>query len=364
MKKRLLCILSSLNTGGAETFMMKVFRALPKDYKIDFVVSSESGFYEKEVIDLGGKIFRIPLRTKHPLKTIISIYKIVKGNNYSSVLKLCDTPIGVFDLIPAKLAGAKKICVRSCNANSNESGIRKTVNKLIRPLFNRITNVKIAPSILAAEYTFGKRTVSKGKVVFLHNAVDLNYYKYDEVERKRLRKQLGIADDITVIGHIGRFNYQKNHDFIIRLFDAYQKKHSNTKLLLVGEGELVEIIKRQVDALSLNNCVSFLGVRSDVPAMLSAFDVLLLPSFYEGMPNVVIEAQAVGLPCVISDTITREANITGMVHYLSLNDDMQNWVEIINKLAGVRINNTTDDFVRSGYVIDSVVDDFIKLVYV
>ena len=117
--KRLLCIVSSLDTGGAETFMMKIFRGLPAEYKLDFIVSTDTGFYEKEVLSLGGKIYRIPLRTEHPIKTFNAIKKIVKDNNYQYVLKLCDTPIGFFDLLAAKMGGANKICVRSCNANSN-----------------------------------------------------------------------------------------------------------------------------------------------------------------------------------------------------------------------------------------------------
>ncbi len=363
MTKRLLCILSSLDTGGAETFMMKIFRTMPQDYKIDFVVSADTGFYEKEVIDLGGKIFRIPLRTKHPFKTCFSIYNIVKKNNYSSVLKLCDTPIGIFDLIPAKFAGTHKICVRSCNANSNEKIIRRVINSILRPLFNSIINIKIAPSILAAEYTFGKKAVSRGEVLYLHNAVDLNYYRYDSIERKRIRNQLGIDDDVIVIGHVGRFNFQKNHDFIIKVFDAYTNKHSNSKLLLIGEGELLNLIKSQVDSLSLTTNVSFLGVRSDIPSLLSAFDILLLPSFYEGMPNVVIEAQATGLPCVISDSITREADITGLVHYVSLDDDLNVWVDTIDDNVGIRNTETYNCFVQNGYQIDDVVNMFLSVAF-
>lgn len=107
--KRVLCIVSSLDTGGAETFMMKIFRSLPKNYKLDFIVSTSSGYYEEEVKELGGKIFRIPLRTEHPFKTFKEIKRVVKNNNYEIVLKLCDTPIGIFDILASKMGGAKKI---------------------------------------------------------------------------------------------------------------------------------------------------------------------------------------------------------------------------------------------------------------
>lgn len=193
--KRTLCISSSLDVGGAETLMMKIFKKLPEDYKIDFVTSKDNGFYEKEVIELGGKIYRIPLRTKHPLKSFMELKKIVKKNKYESVLKLCDTSIGGIDLLAAKLGGASKLCVRSCNANSTSSKIRKVLHFMCRPFLNFISDVKIAPSELAANYTFGKRCVEKGKVNFLHNAVDLDYYKFCNEDRKKIRKEFNIDED-------------------------------------------------------------------------------------------------------------------------------------------------------------------------
>ena len=193
--KRLLCIVSSLDVGGAETFMMKIFRKLPKDYKIDFVTSKDNGFYEKEVIELGGKIYRITLRTKHPIKSFMELKKIVKDNKYKSVLKLCDTSIGSLDLLAAKLGGASRLCVRSCNANSTSSKIKKVVHFIGRPFLNFISDAKIAPSELAANYTFGKRCVKNCQVSFLNNAVDLEYYKFSNEGRKKIRNEFNIDED-------------------------------------------------------------------------------------------------------------------------------------------------------------------------
>lgn len=337
--KRLLCILSSLDAGGAETFMMKIFRSLPEDYKIDFIVSAKSGFYEKEVIDLGGRIFRVPLRTKHPIKTFKAIYDVVKQNHYTHILKLCDTPIGLYDLLAAKLGGAKVLCVRSCNAGSFNSKLGRLVNDLLRPLLNFITDVKIAPSRLAAEFTFGKAEVEAGKVKFIHNGVDLDVYKYDEENRRKVRREFGIVDEQFVVGHIGRFNQQKNHKFLIEVFAEVLKQKPNALLMLVGDGEKKSEIKEQIKSFGIEESVIFTGIRSDVPALLSAMDVFVFPSFYEGMPNTVIEAQATGLPCVIADTITEEAGITSIVKRLSLLKDKTVWREKALFLINIKDNN-------------------------
>ena len=364
--KRLLCILSSLDAGGAETFMMKIFRSLPEDYKLDFIVSAKSGFYEKEVIKLGGRIFRVPLRTKQPIKTFKAIYDVVKNNNYTHVLKLCDTSIGVYDLLAAKMGGARVLCVRSCNAGSSNSKLGILVNDFLRPLLNFITDVKIAPSRLAAEFTFGKAEVEAGRVKFIHNGVDLHVYKYDEDNRRKIRREFSIADEQLVIGHIGRFNQQKNHKFLIEVFAEVLKQEPNALLMLVGDGEKKSEVKEQINALGIEESVIFTGIRSDVPSLLSAMDVFVFPSFYEGMPNTVIEAQATGLPCVIADTITEEAEVTDCVHFKSLNQSAEEWVE---KILESDNNNTVDRYLYSkvmknrGYDINDVVKMFEKITF-
>ena len=364
--KRLLCILSSLDAGGAETFMMKIFRSLPDEYKIDFVVSADSGFYEKEVMELGGRIYRVPLRTEHPLATFKAIYDAVKKNKYTHVLKLCDTPIGIYDLLAAKLGGAKVLCVRSCNAGTSTSKLGKMVNDFLRPFFNYITDVKIAPSRLAAEFTFGKSEVEKGNVNFIHNGVDLDVYRYSKEDRLRIRKEFNLSDDQLVVGHIGRFNQQKNHKFLIEVFAELLKKVPDTILMLVGKGEKRAEIEQQIAELGISKSVIFTGVRSDVPALLSAMDIFVFPSLYEGMPNTVIEAQATGLPCVIADTITREAEITDLVHYKSLQYGDGEWAEDVLAYCNECNKNRelySEKLKAAGYDIDACTKKFIEIIF-
>lgn len=324
--KRILCVLASLNMGGAETFMMKIFRNLQTDKKIDFIVSAEEGYYEKEILELGGKIYRIPLRTQHPVRAFMDLKKIVQDNHYDTVLKLCETPIGVIDLIAAKLGGAHNLCVRSCNANAEEVRIKRMVDAILRPLLNTVATVKIAPSDLAAEFTFGAKAVQRGEVVFLHNALDLKQFTFSQQDRERIRAKLGVENKL-VIGHVGRFNQQKNHKFILKVFAELKKLAPNAVLLLVGKGELEAEIRSQIQNLGLEDSVRLLGVRDDVPKLLCAMDAFLFPSFYEGMPNTVIEAQTTGLPCVISDTITAEAAVTPLVQMLPLELSAAEWAQ-------------------------------------
>lgn len=361
--KRVLCIVSSLDTGGAETMMMKLFRTFSKEYKMDFIVSSLTGYYEKEVLSLGGRIYRVPLRTKHPIKTFLAIERVVQKNHYNTVLKLCDTPKGYFDLLAARCGGAKRLCVRSCNASATMGKLENILCNMIRPLFNKIATQKIAPSLLAAEFTFGKKEVDKGNVYLLHNGIDLNIFQYNDEGRKKIRKELDISEEDFVVGHIGRFNKQKNHLFLIEVFEVLKKENPKAKLLLVGDGELKTEIIQCLERKGLTDCTILTGIRSDIPNLLSSMDLFLFPSLYEGMPNTVIEAQAVGLPCVISDTITKDADVTGLVKYVSLEEPKEKWVEKCLDSKRKSTSVIKKQMMDSGYDITSVANQFLDIIF-
>ena len=361
--KRILCIISSLDAGGAETFLMKLYRtAAPDAYQFDFVVSKEDGYYTQEVLHRGGKIYFVPIRTKYLRKALYLIRKIVKDNGYDYVLKLTDSPLGVVDLLAAKAGGAKVLTVRSCNALSGRSFLGKVIDFFLRPILNCVANVKIAPSDLAAKYTFGEKQYLRGNVHLLNNGVDLSVFRYDAIARERIRQELSLENKL-VIGHIGRFNQQKNHSFLLEVFAQIRKKRPDAVLLLVGKGELEQQIREQAESLGISDHIVFTGVRSDIPQLLSAMDVFVFPSFYEGMPNTVIEAQATGLPCVIADTITREADITGLVRYLPLSTHAESWAQTALDMVSETRKDTKQDFYDHGYDIESVTRRFVSLVF-
>lgn len=361
--KRLLCIVGGMNAGGAETFLMKIYRSLDRSkYQIDFAVNiKENGFYDDEIRRMGGGIYYFPSKSESFLGYVLGLKKIIQENHYESVLRITSNAMGFLDLAIAKFAGAKKCIARSSNSSDGASFFSRFAHFVGGILFKRFVDVKIAPSTEAALYTFGKKDVASRIVAFLPNGLDLNYYRFDENGRKRIRDEFEIESDCFVIGHAGRFNTQKNHLFLLDVFSQFHKDNPNSKLLLVGDGSLKEHIISKIKEYGMGNSVILAGIRSDMPALYSAMDVFVFPSLYEGMPNTVIEAQACGLKCIISDCITKEADITNNVSYLPIKENsIHVWTNEIAKSMSSSIN--TCDFPFE-YDIKNVVLKFQELVF-
>lgn len=350
-----------MNAGGAETFMMKLYRAMDRgEYQMDFCVTVEENFYREEIERLGGRIFVIPQKSKNPITSFKALSGIVRDGGYESVIRVNEHSLSTLDLLAARAGGARRLSMRSSNASSG-GGLSGALHKLFRPLTTIVPDVRIAPSKLAAEYSFGKGCVESGRATLLPNGLDLGLYAYDAAARESLRRSLGVPDGALLVGHVGRFNAQKNHAFLLDVFAAILEARPDAVLALVGKGDLENEIASQVESLGIAGSVRMLGVRSDVPALLSAFDVLAFPSLYEGMPNVVIEAQAAGLPCVVSDEITREANVTGRVSYLPI-DDARAWAVPVLEASCGRYDGMPA-LRDAGYDINEEVGRFVELVY-
>lgn len=362
--KRLLCILSSMNAGGAETFLMKIYRQIDRTkYQMDFCINmSEKCFYEDEILSLGGKIYRIPAKSVSLKDFEKQLYNVVNANGYKYVLRVTSSAFGFMDLKIAHKAGAEICAARSSNSSDGGSFKSKVAHRLGRILYGKYVNVKIAPSDLAAEYTFGKKAYESGAVNILHNAIDIDQYGFNADTRCRIRSEFGLSDDTTIVGHVGRFMTQKNHAFLLEVFSEYLKINGKSILMLVGGGELESAIKQKASELGISDKIIFTGVRSDVSALLSAMDVFVFPSLYEGMPNTVIEAQATGLPCLISDTITREADFTGLVHYLPLGDAGV-WANYIDQLPQLIRETPIQKFKENCYDIETVTEQFVNLIF-
>ena len=251
---------------------------------------------------------------------------------------------------------------RSSNANITGSIKKKFLNSIFSFLPKIIPNVKIAPSTEAAEFVFGKKLVKKGKVQILPNGLDYDKFEFNEKIRLELRKELNISNKL-VFGHVGRFNVQKNHKFLIEIFKEIHDKNKDSILLLIGEGELENEIKEQVSRLNLNSCVKFLGAQADVSKYLMAMDLMVFPSFFEGMPNVIIESEATGLRCVLSDSITKEADITGLLEYVSLKKDAKEWAEISLKNIKYKRKSYKKEFEKNSYLIQDVINNFLDIVF-
>ncbi len=360
--ERLLCIISAMNTGGAETFLMKMYRAMDHSHhQMDFCVNSDENYYTEEIRKLGGKIYKVPVKSTDPIGWFRATKKVVSENRYNQVIRVSEHSLAALDLWVAKKAGAKRLIMRSSNASS-ESRTSILLHTLFKPLAKKIPNVKIAPSVLAAEYTFGKGCVDRNEAHILKNGFAINDYSFSETQREKYRMEFGLNHNY-VLGHIGRFSEQKNHSFLLDVFVGFLKNEPNARLLLVGGGQLEQMVKQKVEALNITDQVVFAGVRSDIPQLLNAFDVFVFPSKYEGMPNTVLEAQANGLHCIVSDQITREANITGNVTYMPI-DNAYLWVDELKKTMSFgRDRDAGKLLTKKGYDIRNTVAEFTALCF-
>lgn len=362
--KRLLCIVSNMDAGGAETFLMKMYRQLDRTcYQMDFVVSGDGrGYYEDEIERLGGRVFRITRKTKDFSAYRRELFDAVREDGCPVVLRIGSNAFSAIDLWIAKRAGARRLALRSSNASDGQAGLGMLLQRALRRPLTSVANVKIAPSDLAAEYTFGPMAMRKGEVHYLRNALDLDAYAFSAEKRTAIRAEFSIDADALVVGHVGRFAPQKNHGFLIEVFTELLKSRPDARLVLVGKGELEDEVCAKAEAFGVLGSIVFTGVRSDVPALLSAFDALALPSLYEGMPNVVIEAQAAGLSCVVSDTVTRQADVTGLMEYLPI-DNTTAWAKVLESAATVERLDTRTAMTAAGYDISSEAKKFVELVY-
>ena len=354
-----------MNAGGAETFLMKVYRKLDKSrFQIDFCINtSDKCFYEDEILSMGGRIYRIPAKSQNPKAFSKQLGELVRNHKYQYVLRITSNAMGFMDLKIAKQAGAKICAARSSNSSDGAGWKSWVAHRLGRALFSKYVDMRFAPSDLAARYTFGNSAYEDGKVSILKNAVDLSIFHFDELGRVAIREELGVSPDALLIGHVGRFDTQKNHEFLLEVFREIAHRQPDAILLLVGKGGLEQPVREKAAALEIADKVIFAGVRSDVPQLLSAMDVFVFPSLYEGMPNTVIEAQSTGLPCVIADTITREADITGLVQYLPLAASPDIWAETVLASVCKQRKDTTQAFIEHHYDIQSTVREFVRLCF-
>jgi len=353
-----------MNAGGAETFLMKIYRKLDKSqFQMDFCVSSEKkGMYDDEIMSMGGEILYTVPKSEQPLKSFLSIKRIVKENEYHYVLRIAQHSLATLDLLAAKLGGAQTLIFRASNSTTCGKVISEITHKIFRFMCRTIPNVKIAPSENTAIFVFGGKAVKNQEVLLLNNAIDIDKFVFCEKKRIKYRSQLNLNNKL-VIGHVGRFFEQKNHDYLIDIFYEVRLIKEDVILLLIGDGDLKDRVRGKVEQLGLSENVLFLGVRSDIPDIMMAMDIFLFPSLFEGMPNVIIEAQATGLPCFVSNTITRECNITNLINFISISISPKEWAEDILKTRIKHRLDTKNIFFKKKYDIDSSTSLFVHSIF-
>ncbi len=342
---RVLQVLGRLDRGGAETMVMNLYRCIDRTkMQFDFVIHTEDMCdYTEEIKALGGKIYAME---RFQASTVCSYcrswrvffrehpqYRIIHGHMRSTASLY---------LYEAKKAGLVTI-VHSHNTSSGR-GISAVVKNMLQYPLRYEADYLFACSVSAGIWLYGKRACRKENFRLLANGISPERFRFDELVRKDKRGELlravetvpgtaaggeaaQDAQDVTVFLHIGRLEEQKNHLFLLRVMKAVVEKRKNAVLLLCGAGPLEEKIKETAGRYGLGDCVRFLGVRDDVPLLMQAADGMLFPSLFEGLPVTLIEAQAAGLPVLMSDRITKEVILTDLVKEMPLSESPQRWAQ-------------------------------------
>ena len=353
---RVLHVLGGVGLGGAESRIMDLYRQMDRsEIQFDFLVHSSalnpvstgSGkhthdsdayvrkpeFYDEEILGMGGHIYELP---KFKVYNYPAYRKAVKNffrehHEFRVVQGHMTSTAGIY------LPIAKQSGVPVTVAHSRNAGVVKGPKGLATRFFRRNLAQKadycFACSELAGEDVFGRKAMEQNQVRIIHNAIDAGRFTYDAAKRTRMRERLGLADRL-VIGHVGRFNYQKNHPYLTEVFAQLCRIRQDAALLLLGEGPDQNAVREKCRALGIEDKVRFLGNQRQPEDYYQAMDFFLLPSFFEGLPGVLVEAQAAGLKCLVSDTVTREAGITDLVTYLSIEQPAREWAKEIQKQCG------------------------------
>lgn len=350
--KRMLHIVGGMYPGGLENFIMNIYRNLDRDkVQFDVIVHSiREGDHTKEIEAMGGKVYLAPRKSRHPLGNFLAIRRIVKENGYQVAIRHSDNAFPVLDLLAAKMGGAKRRIYQSHSSDSSHVGL----HKFFRMFMGVIPTDCFACSENAGHWMYGKREFQ-----IVKNAIDVEQYRYSPQIREQARNEWKM-EDCVVYSHVGIYMPAKNHKFLVAFFAEIVKRQPNARLLLIGEGGLREEIEEQIKELHLEEQVILTGIRSDVPKLLQMTDVFLFPSVYEGLPLSVIEAQAAGLPCLISDRITKEVVVTGQMTALSLGESKERWAERAAALSEIprdRYAETSQEQVKkAGYDVKELAE--------
>lgn len=341
--------------GGVEAVVMNYYRHIDKEkIQFDFICDEDSTNIPYEEIEkLGGKVILVP-----PYQKVFQYHKelkrILKEGNYKIVHSHINT-LSVFSLCAAKCA---KVPVRIAHSHSTTNKKEKKKNlmkQVLKPFSKLFATDYMCCSELAGRWLFGDKLYDEGKIYLLNNAIDLHKFEYNEKIREEVRKELNIDEETFVMGHIGRFVEQKNHNFLIDIFAELHKERPNSVLMLVGQGPLQEEMKAKVEQLGLSKSVLFLGQRSDANRLYQAMDVFVLPSLYEGLGMVLIEAQTAGVHCFASTEVPNIAKVTENVKFLKLVDSSEKWVEEILEISNYQRVGHKEEVAKRGYDIEEEV---------
>lgn len=361
-KIKILHVVQGMRPNGLETLIMNWFRVIDKEkYQFDFAVHTEEKcYYDEEIKALGGRIISHPSPKKQPLKFKRQFKKTLKEYGpydvvHSHTLNFSGLVLKVANMqnVPVRIAHS-----HSVTDNRSNSLFRKLYRNQMRNLINSNATHKLGCSKLACENLFGEKSLNE--TIVFPNAIRTERYLDLNKSIKESKNSLGLEEWQTVAGHVGRFSKVKNHLFILEVFEEAIKQDPNIQLLLIGDGEKKQEIVRKATEKDLTSNIHFLGIREDIPDIMNAMDIFLLPSYYEGLGIVLIEAQAIGVPCLVSNGVPKEADLRiNLFTQRSLDNSINVWKEELFKLIGKRNFNKSlkkNALKNSGYDINESVE--------
>ena len=346
MSKRVLVLMVSpaVRLGGGIIQVILNYKNQLDKVKIDFDYAINIEEDEKLIEDLtanGGKWIQIPHKKRQYLNYLKAIWKLCEQGKYDAIHIHGNSATMLPEVWIAKRCGITKRIVH-CH---NSQGGHPIVNKLLVMYFRTLYTDALACSKRAGNWLFGEK-----KFTIIHNAIDLNRFSFSVNYRNSCRKELNISGNCLLLGHVGSFNEQKNHSFLVDIFYDIQKR-TDVELILIGTGELLEQIVDKCNRLGILQKVHFLGMRNDVEKWLCAMDVFVFPSKWEGLGMVAIEAQATGLPVLASTEVPQEACLTPYMKFLSLEQNAQFWADSVLEISKLNKSRKVDREMFSDYDI-------------
>ncbi|TYQ15961.1 UNVERIFIED_CONTAM: glycosyltransferase involved in cell wall biosynthesis [Acetivibrio alkalicellulosi] len=353
----LIIMTTTMEISGITMSVMNYYRYMDKnDMSIDFIAPNVVPKRIRDEIELNnGKIFELLMRRRNPIKYFNTMRKIISEGKYDIVHAHGNSCTLALEMLAARLEAVK---VRIAHSR-NTTCVHRLIHKLLRPIFDTSYTDGFACGVEAGKWLF-----RRNKFTVIKNGNDIDKFAFNQKTRQEYREKYKLNGK-KVIGHVGYFNYQKNHEFLIEVFNDLVKINPEYVLLLVGDGSLKEDIKSKVKKLGLENQVIFIGKSLEVERLVQAMDIMVLPSRYEGLPNVVVEWQIACLPCLVSDKVTKEVKLTDLVEFMPLEAGSKEWANKINKIKLIDRNLIKDSIVkqitRAGYNVKENAKELKKL---
>ena len=326
---RVAIIVGKMNSGGKKNLIMEYYRHIDRSkVQFDFICDSDSeAIPEEEIKSLGGRVYKI-----HPYQRIIrnmmDIRYLCRKNHYP-VMHAYNSTMNLFPIFIAKTTGVP-VRISESLSMAHEGDWKTIIKKMLRPMSKWFANYYMSCGDDCGIWQFGKKLFDEGKVDVFKTVINTEFNAYNPEVREKTRSEFGWEDKI-VIGHIGRFTPQKNSVRLIEIFAAIAKKEPKAVFCLIGDGELREDMLKKIDQLGIKDRVNYLGRREDIQQFYNAMDVFVLPSLYEGLPVVGLEAESCGMPMFFSTEVTREANACELGHFIDLSASDDEWADEILK---------------------------------